>query len=119
MVSIALARSMHRFGLRCEVTIGNGVGAALRLGRKPSASAPYGWIERLFPPWHKKSSHKRREGARRAAGRVAWSPAGHAAGLPDGRYFRMPAGLTIKDEVLAHRAGRRWVGGAGGGDFGD
>lgn len=89
---------MHRFGLGCAVRDRNGVGAAVILVRKPSALTLHGWIEGLFPPRDKKSPHERREGARRAAGHVAWSPAGQQAGFLMAGIFRMPAGLTIKDE---------------------
>jgi signal transduction histidine kinase len=58
----------------------------------------YGWIEYLSYLRHKKSSHERREGARRAGGGVAWPQAALAAGLPDGRYF--------PDAGRAHHKGR-------------
>jgi len=89
---------MHRFGLGCVATDRNGVGAAVRLVRKPSVLTFYGWIEGLFRPRDKKSPHGPREDARRAAGHVAWSPAGQRAGFLMAGIFRMPAGLTIKDE---------------------
>ena len=66
--------------------------------RKPSALTLYGRIEGLFLPSDEKSPHERRDDAQRAAGHVAWSPAGQQAGFPDGRYF--------PDAGRAHHLGR-------------